>query len=320
VRTAVAAFLSCACSAPLAADSQAFPTKPIRLVTAEIGGGADLTARLLSRALSPALGQQIITDNRPARLVGEIVAHAAADGYTLLLGASTFLNAPLLGEVRYGVQRDFAPISMVGRTPNVLVVHPSVPVKSVQELIVLAKAKPGVLNFASAAPGSSIFLAGELFKQMAGVDIVRVNYKGTGPAINDVIAGQVQMVFGTAPAVMPHVRSGRLKALGVTSAKPSPLAPGLPTVAESGLPGYESGGIYLVMAPAKTPAPIVRRLNVEIGRVLDQPEVKERFLGSGIESGPSSPQELAATITAENAKWSKVIREAGIGVKSRFTH
>jgi len=315
LRAAVVMVSWCACSASLAADSQAYPAKPIRLVTAEVGGGADLVARLLARALSPALGQQIITDNRPARLVGEIVAHASADGYTLLLGASTFLNAPLLGEVRYDVLRDFVPISMVGRTPNVLVVHPSLPVKSVEELIALAKSQPGVLNFAAAAPGSSIYLAGELFKQMAGVDIVRVNYKGTGPAINDVIAGQVQMVFGTAPAVAPHVKSGRLKALGVTSAMASALAPGLPTVAESGLPGYESGGIYLRMAPAKMPAPIIHRLNAEIRRVLDQRDVKERFLAAGIESGASSPQELAATLKVENAKWSKVIREAGIRVK-----
>jgi tripartite-type tricarboxylate transporter receptor subunit TctC len=189
------------------------------------------------------------------------------------------------------------------------------PVKSVEELIALAKSQPGVLNFAAAAPGSSIYLAGELFKQMAGVDIVRVSYKGTGPAINDVIAGQVQMVFGTAPAVAPHVKSGRLKALGVTSATASALAPGLPTVAESGLPGYESGGIYITMAPAKTPAPIIHRLNAEIRRVLDQRDVKERFLAAGIESGASSPQELAATLKAENAKWSKVIREAGIRAK-----
>jgi tripartite-type tricarboxylate transporter receptor subunit TctC len=208
--------------------------------------------------------------------------------------------------------KDFAPISMLAKTPNIVVVHPSLPVTSVKELIALARAKPGALNYGSGGTGSSIHLAVELFKQMAGVDITRIAYKGAGPALNDLLGGQVQMMFATAGSVTPHVRSGRLRALAVTSPQPSALAPGLPTVAASGVPGYEMEAIYALVAPLNTPAPIIKQLNRVIVQALDQADLKERFLNAGVEAAFGSPGDLAARFKSEIAAVGKLVKDAGI--------
>jgi tripartite-type tricarboxylate transporter receptor subunit TctC len=292
--------------------AQAYPNKYIRLLAAEAGGGNDLVARLIAQGISQPLGQQIIVENRPARVVGELAAKATNDGYTLLMASSTFLFAPLFEETKYDATKDFSPISMVATAPNILVVHPTVPVKSVQELIALAKSKPGTLNYGTGGTGSSLHLAAELFKQMAGVDIVRINYKGTGPAVNDLLGGQVQMVFATAQAVMQHVGSGRLRALAVTSPQPSALAPRLPTVAASGLPGYEMEALYAILAPAGAPATVIRKLNEVVVHYLTQANVKERLLNIGIESAPGSPRELSERMKSELAKIAELVKTAGM--------
>ena len=294
------------------ASAQDFPNKPIRIVCAAAGGGADFVARIIAQAISGPLGQPVIVENRPSRLTGEIVAKATPDGYTLLLAGGTFMFAPLLGKMPYDPIQDFSSITMLARAPNVIVVHPSVPAKSVKELIALVKSRPGELNYASGGTGSSLHLAGELFKAMAGVNITRINYKGTGQAISDLVGGQVQMAFSSAATVAPHVKSGRLRALAVTSLQPSPLAPGLPTVTASGVPGYEVESIDYMLAPAKAPAAPIRRLNREIVRILSQTDLKEKFLNAGIEAAPSSPADLAAIMKSEIAKWGKVIKDAGI--------
>lgn len=293
---------------------QNFPNKPIRLFTTEAGGGADFVARLIAQGLSTSLGQQVIVENRGGGIIaGDIVAKAPPDGYTVLLQGTAFLLAPFLrSSVPFDPVRDFAPLTLADRSPNVLVVHPSLPIRSVKELIALAKTRPGELNYASGSTGASTQLAAELFNTLAGVKIERINYRGTAPALNDLIGGQVQLMFTTAGAGAAHIKSGRLRAVAVTSAQPSALAPGLPTVAASGLPGYESVSLHVIFAPAKTPAPVINQLNQEMVRVLKTPEIKERFLAVGVESVGSSPEELAATVKSETAKWSKVIRDAGI--------
>jgi tripartite-type tricarboxylate transporter receptor subunit TctC len=291
---------------------QNYPNKPIRILSAEVGGGADFVARIVAQHISGPLGRQVVVENRPSRLIGEIALKATPDGYTLLLASSTFLFAPLFGETPYDPVKDFLPISMLAKAPNVIVVHPSVPVTSVKELIALAKARPGALNYGSGGTGSSLHLAAELFKQMAGVDIARIAYKGAGPAMNDLIGGQVQMVFATAGSVTAHVKSGRLKALAVTSLQPSALTPGLPTVAASGVPGYEVEAIYALVAPAKTPAAIIKQLNQVIVLVLNEADLKEKFLNAGIEAAPNSPVELAAKIKSEIAKIARLIKDEGI--------
>jgi tripartite-type tricarboxylate transporter receptor subunit TctC len=299
-----------------AVAAQPYPTKPIRVVTSEPGGGNDFTARTVGQAVGPRLGQPWIIDNRGGAggaIAAEIVAKAPADGYTLLVYAANIWLIPLLRKnVPYDAVRDFAPITWAARSPNTVVVHPSVPVNSIQELIALAKAKPGQLSYGSGGTGSSTQLAVELFKSMAQVDILRVPYKANAPAINDLLGGRVQLMFATASAVTPHVKSGRLRALAVTSAEPSPLAPGLPTVASAGLPGYESISIYGVFAPAKTPQPIVRQLNQAIVGVLNQPEIRERFLNLGVETVGSTPEQFAAVIKSDIARMAKVIKDAGI--------
>lgn len=301
---------------PGSANEQ-FPVNNVKIIVPfPAGGTTDILARFVAQYLGEKLGVTTIVENRAGAsgIIGsEVVAKSPNDGSVLLLTATHHvINPSLYKQLPFDPRKEFSPVALVASAPNALVVTANFPAKNVGELIAMAKKEPGKYSFGSAGIGGANHLSGELFKQMAGVDIVRVNYKGTGPAINDVIAGQVQMVFGTAPAVMPHVKSGRLKALAVTSLEPSPLAPGLPTVAASGVPGYESGGIYFTMAPARTPAAIVRRLNGDIVRVLDQPEVKQRFLSAGIESGSSTPAELAATVKSDNAKWGAVIKKAGI--------
>lgn len=293
---------------------QAYPTRPIRIVTSAPGGGSDMVSRLMAQGLTTALGQQVIVENRGGGVIaGETVAKAPPDGYTLLYYGSALWLLPLMRkDVPYEPLRDFAPISWVSRQPNVLVVHPSLPARSVRELIALAKAKPRGLNYSSGGTGSSGHLSAELFKYMAGVNILRINYKGQGPATNDLVAGQVQLTFGTSGSVMPHVKSGRLRALAVTSAEPSALVPGLPTIAASGVPRYESEQVSGIFAPSKTPAGVLTVLGQEIVRTLNRQEIKDRVFQSGAEIVASSPEQFTAKIREELARMGKVIKAASI--------
>lgn len=301
-----------ACSAhAIAADD--YPTKPIRFVTGAPGGGSDIVLRVLSPGLLPTFGQPLVIDNR-GLIDAEIVSKATPDGYTLLMdGASVWISS-LLQKTPYDPVRDFAPIMVAASTPNVLVVNPAVPVSSVADLVALAKAKPGALNYASGGTGGTSHLAGELFKSMTGTNIVHVPYRGTGPAVGGLVGGEVQLLFSSAATVLPQVKSGKLKALAVASAKASSLTPGMPTVAASGLPGFESVLLLGMFAPAKTPSHIIQRLNREIARVLNGPDVIAKLAAAGLEPVANSPEEFASVLKADLAKWGKLIRDAGIRV------
>jgi tripartite-type tricarboxylate transporter receptor subunit TctC len=299
----------------VAADAQQYPSRPIRIVTAAIGGGIDFTARLLAHGLTERLNQQVIVENRGgANVAPQTVARGTPDGYTLLVHNNTVWVSPLLDSVPYDHWTELAPISLTTRSPNILVVHTSLGVNTVQELIAKAKAAPGEINYASGTVGASNHLAAEVFKAMAGVDLTRVGYKGGGPALNDVLAGQVKVMFATAGSVTPHVKSGRLKALGVTSAQPSPLVPDMPTIASLGVPGYSSEAIYGFWAPGKAPRALITRLNAETLGVLNAPEIKDRFFRSGVETVGTTPEEFAAAIKAESTRLAEVIGKAGIRI------
>jgi tripartite-type tricarboxylate transporter receptor subunit TctC len=293
--------------------TQTYPTKPLRIVTLGSGTTNDFMARLIAQPVSNSLGQQIIVENRAGSAIipGQIVSKAAPDGYTLLYtAASTWLVTLLQKDVPYDPFKDFAPVTLTSRGINVLVVHPSLPVKSVKELIALAKAKPGQLNFSTGATGGSTQLAAELFKSMAGVNMVRVIYTSGSTEVSELLSGQVQLTFG-AGSLMPYVKAGRLRALAVSSAQASSLFPGLPPISAS-IPGYESVGYFGMFAPPQTPAAIVSRVNQEVVRALKQPDVRDGFLNSGFEIIGSTPEEFTATIKSEMAKWAKVFKEAGI--------
>jgi len=294
------------------AASQDYPSRPVRIVTAPAGGGNDFSARLVARGISGALGQQVIIDNRPTRLAPEVVAKAAPDGYTVLLNGSAHWIGPFVDRVSYDPVTDFMPIALIDRTPVILVVHPSLPVKSVKQLIALAKAKPGQLNFSSGAPGASNYLGGMLFNHYTKVNIVLIPYKGAGPAMTAVMSGETQLMFASPGGVMSHVKSGRLRALGVGSAKPSDLAPGLPTLIASGVPGYNCETLHAMFAPARTPVAIVARLHQEIDRFLTSPDGKSQFLRGGVEAVSSTPEQLMATMKSEMATIGKVLRAAGV--------
>lgn len=295
------------------AVAQSYPSRPLRIVSSEPGGGNDFGARVIAQALTQSLGQQVIVENRAGGAVAiEYAARGQPDGYTLLMYSNGLWTLPFIQSVRYDALADFIPVTLAVRGANVLVVHPSVAAKSVKELIALARAKPGELNYASGSTGSSPHISGEMFKTMAGLDIVRVNYKGSGPAVAAVIGGQVQFMFATTGSASPHMKSGRLRGLAVTTAEPSALAPGLPTVASAGLPGYESDTPYGVYVPARTPAGIVTRLNQEIVKVLARPDVKERFFAGGVEVIGSTPEQFAAVIKADITRMAKLVKDAGI--------
>ena len=296
------------------AAAQSYPVKPVRMLTAEVGGGSDFAARLVAQGLSANLGQQVVVENRAGGVViADAAAKAPADGYNLLCYGSTIWLLPFLREhVSFDPQRDFAPVIWLASAPNMLVVHPSLPVKSVRELIALAKAHPGELNYSTGPAGTTLHLSAELFKAMAKTDIVHVPYKGVSLALNDLIAGRVQLMFPTPGSVTQHVKTGRLRALAVTSAQPSALLPGLPTIAATGLPGYESISVFAIFAPAKTPAAIIQRLNQETQAVLKTAETRERFLNAGVEPVGGPPEQLGALMKSEMAKWGKVIRDAGL--------
>ena len=296
------------------ASSQTYPSKPVRMVISGVAGTSNFAARLIAQGLTAALGQQVIVDGREGGVIAaEFVAKAPPDGYTLHLNGSALWLLPFMrSHVPYDPVRDFAPITLAVSTPNILVVHPSVPAKSVKDLIALAAARPGELNCATGNAGTSNHLAAELFKAMARVSFVRVPYKGASPALNDLISGQVQLMFGSATSVAPHLESGRLRALAVTSAQPSALAPGLPTVAAAGVPGYASVAVFGVFAPARTPPAIIGRLHEHIVRVLHEADVRDRLFKAGSESVGSTPGEFAAAIKAEMAGLGRLITDAGI--------
>ena len=294
-------------------SGQDYPNKTIRIVTSGVGGGSDFSARLIAPGLAANLGQPVIVENRPAgTILAMIVSRASPDGYTLMVGGTTLWISPLLRETPYDTLRDFSPISMMTLQLAVLTVHPSMPVKSVKELIDLAKAKPGVINYGSGPTGSSSFLAAALFKTMADINIVNIRYPGNALAMNSLLSNEVQLSFPSAPTVAPFIRSGQLRALAVTSAQPSALLPGLPTVAASGLPGYEAVSMDGLFAPAKTPASLINRLNQEIVRVLNTADVKEKYFNTGIEIVGSSPKAFAAAIKSEIARTAKMIKDASI--------
>ncbi len=302
-------------AAPAAAQS--FPQKPIRILAGEPGGSTDFVARLVAQGISPSLGQPVIVQNHGGSDLPQLVARSAPDGYTLLLNGSTVWLLPYLQDnAPYDPVRDFAPITLITSAPQVLVVHPSSPVNSVQELIALAKAKPGSLNFSSSPAGGSSHLAGELFKSMAGVNIVWVPYKGSGPALLALLSGEVQITFATPLSAAPHIKSGKLRALAVTSPEPSALSPGLPTVATSGVPGYESRSIQAIWAPARTPAAVVRRLNQEMVRALNHPVTKQRVFDNGSEIVADTPADAVAVIKADMNRMGKVLKAAHIRVES----
>jgi len=296
------------------ASAQTYPTKPVRFVTSEPGGTNDITARLIAPGLSASLGQQVLIDNRPAGVIpGQLVMKAAPDGHTLLLTTNLLWTLPLIQSAPFDANRDFVPVVLIASTPNILVIHPSLPLTTVRELIALAKARPGQLDYSSGAVGASSHLAAELFKSMAGVNIVRVPFRGAGPAVLGLLSGQTQLMFATASSVRPHVQASRLRALAVTSARRSPVYPELPTIAESpGLNGYETATPFSLFAPAGTPASIVNRVYSDTAQILKQNDVKERFLATGVEVVAGSPAELAAVMKVDSARMSKLIKSAGI--------
>lgn len=301
--------------APLAA-AQAYPERPIRvIVSVPVGGTPDLTARLIAPAMSSALGQQLVIDNRGGAggLIGaELAANATADGYTLLVsspGALTIL--PHLRKVPYDTLRDFAPVSLISSGPFLLLTHPSVPVQSVQALLALARAQPGKLNYASAGNGAPNHLAMELLKSMTGANIEHVPYKGAPQAVADLLAGHMNMGFNSIAPMLPHIRAGRLRVLGVAGSKRSPQLPDVPTISESGVPGFEAGNWFGMFAPAKTPKRIIARLNGALVQVMHAPEIRSQFAALGADPVGNSPEEFAAFLRRESERYAKVVKISG---------
>ncbi len=300
------------------ANAASYPSRPIRIVVPQSpGGSTDLTARLLAQKLPEVFKHTVVVDNRPgagSTSGTEIVARAAPDGHTLLVVASSLtINPALYTKLSYDAIRDFTPVTQLSSFPNLLAAHPSVPVKTLNDVIALAKAKPGQVNYASAGTGTGTHMSAELLKQMTGIDIVQIPYKGGGPAAIAAIGGQTQLIIGTTVGTLPHVRSGKLRAIAVTSAKRSVIAPEIPAVAES-VPGYEHEPWNGLLAPAKTPYPIIAKLNAEVVRILAAPEVKKIFANEGAEAVGNSPEAFAAIVKSETAKWAKVVKTAGIKI------
>jgi len=299
------------------ASAQTYPQKPIRLVVGvPAGGTTDVVARLVGQKLGEQLGQQVVIENRGGaggNIGAEFVAKAPADGYTLFLATigTMTINPSLYSKMPFDTLRDFAAISQLTSMPQLLVVHPSVPVKSVKELIAYAKGRPGQLNFASGGAGTAIHLAGELFKTMAGVDMVHVAYKGSAPAMTDLIGGQVSLMFDQILTSLPHAQSGKLRALAVTTERRSPAAPQIPTIAEAALPGYAVTTWHGLLAPAGTPREVVNRLSSESAKALQSTDIRDRFASQGVDPVSSTPEQFAAMMKAELEKWRKVIAASG---------
>jgi len=298
--------------------AQTYPTKPVRLIVPfSAGGGADIVARAIAQKLGDALAQQVVVDNRTgaAAIIGtELAAKSAPDGYTLILGQTgpNSINPGLYERLPYDPLKDFAPITLATTYPYVLVVHPSIPAKTVKELIALAKAKPNQLSFASAGNGAANHLAAELFKSMAGIQMVHVPYKASAPALIDVLGGHVSMMLDPVITAMPHVKLGKLRALGVTSLQRTPVAKDLPTFAETGLPGFEAIGWHGILAPAGTPREIIMRLSSEIVTVLRTPDIRNRFAEQGAEPVGNTPEQFLEFLKSDLTKWAKVIKAAEV--------
>ena len=303
--------------ASAAVSAQNYPTRTVRIVVPYApGGNTDFTARVIAGKLTEIFGQQVVVENRAGgatNIGSDLVAKAAPDGYTILMGgAANAINMSLYQKLPYDTLRDFAPVSLCVKGANVLAVHPSMPVKNIKELIALAKTKPGKLNYASSGLGSSNQMAGELFKMMAGVNIVHVPYKGNAPALTDTIGGQVEMIFSGVPLLVPHIQGGRIRAIGIGSLKRFPALPQVPTIDEAGLKGYEATTWFGMLAPIKTPKGIVARLNVEVGKILASAEVSEKFINEGVEPMGGSTDFFTAFIRDEIAKYAKVVKAANL--------
>jgi tripartite-type tricarboxylate transporter receptor subunit TctC len=297
-----------------------FPVKPVRMLVGFAPGGAtDIIARLIATPMAEALGHPVLVDNRPgasSQIAGELVAKAPPDGHTLILTTQTLMTSMMIEKKSYpDFVKDFAPIALTATSPLILVVNPSLPVRSVKELIALMRSRPGQLNYASGGVGTTPHLSGELMATMARVKIAHVPYKGEAPGIIDVIAGHVPLMFCNVTACQGHVQAGKLRALGLTGLKQSPVVPGMPTMSDSGLPGFEVVGFFGVLAPAATPRELVVRLNGEINKALARADVKERFASQALEPGNTTPEQFAEYIKEAQTKWGKLIREAGITVQ-----
>ena len=302
------------------AFAQPFPSKPTKMIVPyPPGGSADILARAIGAKVGEGLGQPVVIDNRPGAgtIIGtEATAKSAPDGYTFMLGtvSSHAINPALNPKLPFDPVKDFTPLSLVASIPFAMIVHPSVPARSVQEFIALAKARPGQINYSSAGNGTSNHLAGELLKSMAGIDLVHVPYKGSAPALNDLVAGQVSLMFDLVLTAAPHIKSGAARGLAVTGAQRSPILPGLPTVAESGLPGYEVSAWFGIFAPAGLPQPVAQRLNAEFVKVMREPDLKQRLASLGADPLTSSPEQFSAYLRSEIDKWAKVVKESGAKV------
>jgi tripartite-type tricarboxylate transporter receptor subunit TctC len=299
--------------------AQSYPHGPVRVIVPfPPGGGVDAAGRLVSQKLSEALGRPFVVENRPGAngMIGsELAAKAAKDGYTLMVNGANFVTTPsLYSKATYDPEKDFDPVSLIAHAPNVLVVHPSLPVKSVKELIALARARPGQVNFAGSGSGSTPHLAAELFNTLAHVKMVHVPYRGTGPAIVGIMSGEASVMFMPATNAVPLVKAGRMRALAVTTRERVPAMPELPTVAESGLQGYESSQWYGMLAPAGSPADVLSLLNSQLAKIMQAPEMKQRLAGDGLVAVGSTREAFAAHIRTETAKWSKVIKQSGARV------
>ena len=317
LRWALGALFACIATV---ASAQSYPNRTIRLVVPfPAAGTTDILARAAAQKLTEALGQAVVVDNRPGaagNIGSDLVAKSAPDGYTLLMGTvgTHAINPSLYSKMPYDHVKDFVPVVLVAGVPNVLVVNPALPVNSVADLIKLAKDKPGQINFASSGSGTSIHLSGELFKTMAGVDMTHVPYKGSSPALTDLIGGQVQIMFDNLPSALPQIKAGKLRAIAVTSLKRAPVLPDIPTISESGLPGFEASSWFGVLAPAGTPAAIVARINAEVNKWLQSADAREKLLGQGAEAAGGSPEQFASHIRAESEKWAKVVKASGAKV------
>ena len=315
-----AAFAAMAFLLAVDAWAQAYPTRTIRLVVPfPAAGTTDILARDVAQRLSVSLGQSVVVDNRPGaagNIGSDLVAKSAPDGYTLLMGTvgTHAINPSLYSKMPYDHVKDFVPIVLVAGVPNVLEVTPSLPVNSVADLIKLAKEKPGQLNFASSGSGTSIHLSGELFKTMAGVDMVHVPYKGSAPALTDLMGGQVQLMFDNLPSSLAQIKAGKLRAIAVTSAQRAAALPNIPTIAESGLPGFEASSWFGLLAPAGTPPAIVARINADVNQWLQTSAAKEQLLAQGAAPAGGTPEQFAAHIRAETEKWAKVVKVSGAKV------
>ena len=317
---ALAAIALCSAFAFTGAAHAQYPTKPIKIVVPfPAGGTTDILARAVAADLQKAFGQAVVVENKAGaggNLGSDSVAKSSPDGYTLLMGTvgTHAINVSLYPKMPYDAVKDFAPVSLVAGVPNVLVASPSFPVNSVKDLVDAAKKAPDKITFASSGSGTSIHLSGELFKQLAGVQMTHVPYKGSSAALPDVISGQVNVMFDNAPSVIQHIRGGKLKAVAVTSDKRSPALPGVPTIAESGLPGFEASSWFGVLAPAATPKDIVDKLSGAIAKSLQTPEMKERLAGQGAVAVGNTPEQFSAHIKSEIDKWSKVVKASGAKV------